>query len=348
MFDEKVRAAVHDVVQHQVDIGLDIVNDGEQGKISYAHYVKDRLTGFGVVEQRHAQAHIPADRRNHPDFYEYAQGGPAPAPVPERQCCTGPIEWKDFPAVEQELELFREATSDSAPREAFLTAPSPGIISVWFPNEFYATEEEYLAALADAMKREYTAIVEAGFILQVDCPDLAAALHIEVDQSTEAVRRVVAQRVEAINAALADLPPDRLRMHLCWGANEAPHSTDVPLRDIVDLVLQARPNTMTVAAANGRHEHEWKVWGEIDLPEDKAIVGGVIDSTTNIIEHPEVVAERILRFTSVVDPSRFIAGVDCGLATFAEWGQVAPTVAWAKLASLVEGARLATKELQGG
>jgi len=339
-FDATARRAVADVVQHQAEVGITVLNDGEQSKIQYSSYVKDRLTGFegeetvrpGGVEAR--------------DFPEYAARRPATAA--RRPTCNGPIQWKDFSAAQKDIDNLKAATRGVESEDVFMTAASPGVIAFFLNNRYYPTEEEYLYALAEVMKREYSAIVSAGFVLQVDCPDLAMGWNTQfADLSLEEFRKVAAMHIEVLNYALADLPPEQLRMHLCWGNTEGPHHRDVALKDIIDLVLEARPMAISFVGANPRHEHEWKVWKDVKLPDGKVIIPGVIDSTTNFIEHPELVAERIVRYASVVGRENVIAGSDCGFGTSADRTLVDARISWAKLQAMAEGARLATKELWG-
>jgi len=336
----RIRAAVADVVRRQAAAGLDVVNDGEQSKPSYATYVKDRLTGFG------GESH-PLQYRDLVDFPGMARrvfGDPGRARR-RTPACTGPIAVRDRAAVHVDIENLRAALADVRVEEAFMTAAAPGVISLFFRNEYYPSQEAYLAAIAEAMRHEYEAIVGAGFVLQVDCPDLAMGRHIQyADLDLEAFRRMARLHVEALNHALARVPPDRVRMHLCWGNYEGPHHWDVPLADILDVVLAARPSAVSFEAANPRHAHEWKVFERVRLPEDKLLIPGVIDSTTNFIEHPELVAERIARYARLVGRERVLAGTDCGFGTWVGQAAVEPDIAWAKLAALAEGARLASRE----
>jgi 5-methyltetrahydropteroyltriglutamate--homocysteine methyltransferase len=340
--EARARAAVFEAVRTQVDTGLSIVNDGEQGRADYTVYVKDRLTGFSGESTPWANP----DDDEFPEWTEMARQF-AP-PFQKRPACTGPVTWKDWPAVERDLANLRDAATAAGAREVFMTSPSPGQIGRFLQNRYYATDEEYLATLADVMRREYRAIVDAGFILQVDCPDLALGRSTQFAHlSLEEFRRVAAMHVEVLNHALAGLPPGRMRMHVCWASTGGPHHRDVPLRDIADVIVKARPGMLVIAGANPRHEHEWKVWKDVKLPEGKTLVAGVIDSTTNFIEHPELVAERIVRYASVVGPERVVAGVDCGFGTFAGRVQVDTNIVWLKLGSLVEGAKLASDALRG-
>jgi 5-methyltetrahydropteroyltriglutamate--homocysteine methyltransferase len=263
-----------------------------------------------------------------------------------RPVCNGPIEWRDFAAVRREIDTLKAATKGAGAQEVFMSAASPGVVSIFMANEYYESREKYLEAIAHVMKDEYEAIHEAGFVLQLDCPDLAMSRHNRFpDMSLDEFRKIVALHVEVLNEATRRIPPDRMRLHLCWGNYEGPHHLDVPLRDIIDLVLRARPAGISFEGANPRHEHEWKIWKEVPLPPGKVLIPGVIDSTTNFIEHPEVVSDRIVRYANVVGRENVIAGTDCGFGTFADNDGIDPRIAWAKLAALGEGARRATDEL---
>jgi 5-methyltetrahydropteroyltriglutamate--homocysteine methyltransferase len=339
-FEEAVREAVADIVRRQTAIGLDVVNDGEQGRSQYATYVKERLTGFeGERVPRVRASRDLADFPGYRATHQTSAGMPQPA-------CTGPIAWRDREAIQADIARLQAAADGPRPAEVFMTAPSPGVIAHFLPNAYYPDDEAYLYALADAMKEEYRAIVGAGLVLQVDCPDLAMSRNYQyADLTREEFRQRVALHVRVIDHALAGLPADRLRLHLCWGNYEGPHHQDVPLREIVDLVLGARPAAISFEGANPRHAHEWKVWSEVRLPDDKVIVPGVLDTTTNFIEHPELIAQRLARYAGVVGRERVIAGTDCGFGTSA-WGRkVDAKIAWAKLQAMVEGARLASAAL---
>jgi 5-methyltetrahydropteroyltriglutamate--homocysteine methyltransferase len=338
--EERTRSAVFEVVRKQRETGLAAVNDGEQGRSDYTVYVKDRLTGFGGESAPWPNP----DVEEFPEWTEMARQF-AP-PFQKRPACTGPVAWKDWPAVERDIRNLADAARAADADEVFMTSPSPGQIGRFLQNRYYRSDEEYLYTLADVMKREYRAIVDAGLVLQVDCPDLALGRHTQFAHLTlEEFRRVAAMHVEVLDHAVADLPPDRVRMHICWASTGGPHHRDVPLRDIVDVLVKARPGALVIAGANPRHEHEWKVWRDVRLPEGKILVAGVIDSTTNFIEHPELVAERIVRYAGVVGRENLIAGVDCGFGTFAGRVQVDTNIVWHKLRALVEGARLASAEL---
>ncbi|HEX5502635.1 MAG TPA: cobalamin-independent methionine synthase II family protein [Thermomicrobiales bacterium] len=337
-FQARAREAVAGIVREQVAAGIDVVNDGEQAKVGYSTYVKERLTGFGGGAGR---ALAIADLA---DFPEYAgrRGGMSFA----RPACTGPVAYRGLDAVREDLAAFRAALAGVDAADAFLTAASPGVISLFLENQYYPSHEAYLFALADAMKTEYDAIHQAGFVLQLDCPDLAMGRHIQfADASLAEFRRNAELHVAALDRALADIPPDRLRMHLCWGNYEGPHHRDVALRDIIDIVFTARPSAISFEAANPRHEHEWAVFEDVALPAGKILIPGALDSTTNFIEHPELVAQRIVRLARLVGRENVIAGTDCGFATFAGRGAVDPRITWAKFAALAEGARLASAQL---
>jgi 5-methyltetrahydropteroyltriglutamate--homocysteine methyltransferase len=337
--NERTRSAVLDVVRKQGEIGLSVINDGEQGRADYTIYVKDRLTGFSGESTPWPST----DAEEFPEWAEMARQF-AP-PFQKRPACTGPVEWKDWPAVERDIRNLKDATAGRS-EEVFMTSPSPGQIGRFLQNRYYPSDKKYLYTLADVMKREYQAIVQAGFILQIDCPDLALGRHTQFAHLSLAQFRDVAKmHVDVLNHAVLDIPPDRMRMHICWASTGGPHHRDLPLKDIADVVVKGRPGALLVAGANPRHEHEWKVWRDVPLPAGKVLVAGVIDSTTNFIEHPELVAERITRYASVVGRENLIAGVDCGFGTFAGRVQVDTNIVWRKLGSLVEGARLASKEL---
>lgn len=336
----RIRTAVAEVVRKQVEAGVDIVSDGELSKPSYATYVKDRLTGFGgVSEQLYYR-----DLAEFPGIARRVLGDPGRARR-KTPACTGQITVADADASKIDTENLRTALGPVTVGGSFLTAASPGVISLFFRNEHYRNHEAYLFAIADAMKQEYETVAKAGFTLQVDCPDLAMGRHTRfADLTFEEFRKMAQLHVEALNYALANISPDQLRMHLCWGNYEGPHHYDVPLSDILDVVFSARPNAISFEAANPRHAHEWKVFEEVRLPDGKVIIPGVIDSTTNFVEHPELVAERISRYARSVGRERVIAGTDCGFGTWVGQAAVDPDIVWAKLASMGAGARLASRE----
>jgi 5-methyltetrahydropteroyltriglutamate--homocysteine methyltransferase len=334
-----VTAAVEETVRRQREAGIDIVNDGEVSKPSYATYVTERLTGFDSKP-------VPVVWRGReiddfPEYYERVRAqfrGAVVATPP----CTGPVAYRDRSKVEADIANLKASAGDA---EVFMSAASPGIIAGYMPNQYYPSEEEYIFALADAMKEEYDAIYQAGIVLQLDCPDLPGAAGGDPEVSTGEFRKLVAMRLAAVDHATRDIPPDRLRLHLCWGNGEGPHHTDVPLADFIDLVLAARPGAVSFEGANPRHEHEWAVFKDVKLPEGKIIIPGVLDSTTNFIEHPELVAQRLVRYADVVGKTNVIAGSDCGFATLADLLTVDPRITWAKLAAMAEGARLASDQL---
>jgi len=335
-----VREAVADVVWKQVECGLDIINDGEQGRTDYTVHVLGRLSGFEGES-------APPMGTGEPEFPELAEIlKQFASPFQHRPACSGPVVWKDWPAAEADIRIAKEAVADAKCVDVFMTSPSPGQIARYLKNRYYKTEEEYIFALAGVMRREYKAIVEAGLILQLDCPDLAMLRHmVYPDLPLADYRKIIVTNVAALNHAVRDLPPERMRMHVCWGSTVAPHHTDVEFKDIVDIVLSGRPHAVSFPAANGRHQHEWKIWRDVKLPEGKMIIPGVIDSTVNTVEHPEVVADRIVNFANVVGRENVIAGVDCGFGTFAGRVQVDTKIVWMKLQSLAEGARWASKQL---
>jgi len=337
---EETRRAVAEVVRQQSAAGLDVINDGELNRVDYTVYVKDRLTGF----EGESAAPLGTGDEEFPELAAILRQ--FASPFQHRPACSGPVAWKDWPAVEADIRIFQEATAGVGAQELFMTAPSPGQIARFLRNRYYPDDIAYLRALGSVMKAQYEAVVHAGFLLQLDCPDLALSRHtVFAHLSLREFRVVIERHVEVLNEATASLPPERMRMHICWGSTVAPHHTDVPLKDIVDIVLQGRPAAISFPGANPRHEHEWKIWKDVKLPAGKTIIPGVIDSTSNFVEHPELVAERISRYASVVGRESVIAGVDCGFGTFAGRLQVDRKIVWMKLRSLVEGAQLATREL---
>ena len=341
-FRTGVDEGVADVVAKQVEIGIDVINDGEQGRVQYATYVKDRLTGFDGEQLLRARPRI--DMVDFPEFA--AQSGVSSSATIPWPACTGPIAWKDKDAVQRDIQRLQAATSGVKSEEVFMTAASPGVIANFLVNEHYPSEEEYLYALADVMKDDYKAIVDSGLLLQIDCPDLAMTRVTQFsDLSQEQFIKIVEIHVEVLQYALAGLAPDRMRLHLCWGNTEGPHHYDVPLKEIINIVLKAPPLGISFEGANPRHAHEWKVWEDVKLPDGKVIIPGVLDTTTNFIEHPELIAERIVRYAGVVGKENMMVGSDCGFGTSA-WGRrVESRIAWAKMESMVEGARLASQEL---
>ena len=337
----RIREAVAAIVKKQVDSGIDIVGDGEMSKPSYATYIKDRLTGFGGTSQPLVYQDLVA----FPDLARRVFGDPGRSRR-KTPGCNGPISLRDPTAAAADVEHLAAAIQPVAVEDAFVTAASPGVVSLFFHNSHYPSHEAYLFAIADAMRHEYETVAKAGIVLQIDCPDLAMGRHIQyAGLSLDEFRKKARLHVEALNHATANIAPEQLRMHLCWGNYEGPHHCDVPLADLLDLVFAARPQAVSFEAANPRHGHEWKVFERVKVPPGKIIIPGVLDSTTNFIEHPELVAERIGRYARLVGRENVIAGTDCGFGTWVGQAAVDPDIAWAKLASLAEGARLASREL---
>jgi 5-methyltetrahydropteroyltriglutamate--homocysteine methyltransferase len=337
----RIRSAVAEVVRKQADAGITVVNDGELSKPSYATYIKDRLNGFGGTSQS-------LQYRDLVDFPEMAKrvfGDPGRARR-KTPACTGPISVRDPAAAQTDVDNLKAALGTVAAEDVFMSAASPGVISLFFRDDHYGSHEAYLFAIADAMRHEYETVARAGFVLQLDCPDLAMGRHIQfAGLGLEEFRKMARLHLAALDHAVAGIPPEQLRLHLCWGNYEGPHHYDVPLADILDLVFAARPQGVSFEAANPRHAHEWKLFERVKLPRDKIIIPGVLDSTTNFIEHPELVAERIGRYARLVGRENVIAGTDCGFGTWVGQAAVDPDIVWAKLASLAEGARLASREL---
>jgi len=336
----RIRAAVAEVVRKQVEAGVAIVNDGEMSKPSYATYVKDRLNGFGGASH-------PLQYRDLVDFPEMAKrvfGDPGRSRR-RTPACDGPISVRDPRAAETDVANLRAAREAAKAEHVFMSAASPGVISLFFRNDHYPSHEAYLFAIAEAMRPEYEAVARAGFDLQVDCPDLGMGRHIQfADLSLDEFRTMARLHVEALNHALANVSPERSRLHLCWGNYEGPHHYDVALADIIDIVFTARPASLSFEASNPRHAHEWRLFERVKLPAGKVLIPGVLDSTTNFIEHPDLVAERIGRYARLVGRENVIAGTDCGFGTWVGQAAIDPDIAWAKLASMAEGARRATRE----
>jgi 5-methyltetrahydropteroyltriglutamate--homocysteine methyltransferase len=336
----RIHSAVAGVVGNQAEAGLDVINDGEVSKPSYATYIKDRLHGFGGTSQ-------PLQYQDLADFPELARRVFSDPGRSRRRtpACNGPVSVRDVRAAPTDVEYLQAALGAVKAEEAFLSAASPGVISLFFHNDYYPNHEAYLFAIADAMRHEYETVAQAGLLLQVDCPDLAMGRHIQfAGASLEEFRKMARLHVEALNHALANIPADQLRMHVCWGNYEGPHHYDVPLANILDILLVARPNGISLEAANPRHAHEWELFDHVKLPQEKVLIPGVIESKTNYVEHPEVVAQRISRYARLVGREHVIAGTDCGFGTWVGQAAVDPGVVWAKMASLVEGARLASRQ----
>ena len=338
---ETIRTAVLDAVRRQRAAGIDVASDGEMSKISYATYIKDRLTGFDGDSPRQP----PKDLEEFPAFLR-RQAGSGGTPTYRRPSCVGEIRVKDMEPVAEDIRNFRQALAEIPVTEGFMNAASPGVIALFQPNQHYPDHASYLEALADAMQPEYEAIVSAGFVLQLDSPDLGLGRHMMFkDRSDEEYQRLATLHVEALNHATRNIPADRMRLHVCWGNYEGPHHCDAPMSMVLPIALRARPQALLFEASNPRHAHEWTVFRDARIPDDKILVPGVLDSTTNFIEHPELVAERIGRFADIVGRERVMAGTDCGFSTFAGFGAVDEDIVYAKFGAMAEGARIASKRL---
>jgi 5-methyltetrahydropteroyltriglutamate--homocysteine methyltransferase len=336
----RIASAVAETVQKQARAGVDVVNDGEMSKPSYATYVKDRLEGFGGT----GNTFVYRDLVDFPKLAERVFGDPGRSRR-KTPACNAPIAVRDPAAAKVDVTNLRAAVASAKVEEAFMSAASPGVISLFFRNDHYPDQESYLAAIAAAMRPEYEAIAAAGFILQIDCPDLAMGRHIQyADLSLAEFRKRAQMHVEALNQAVANIPPEQMRLHLCWGNYEGPHHFDVPLADIVDIAFGARPAGLSFEAANPRHAHEWVLFERVKLPDGKVLIPGVLESKTNFIEHPELIAQRIGRYAKLVGRENVIAGSDCGYGTWVGQAAVDADVVWAKLAAMAEGARLASRQ----
>jgi 5-methyltetrahydropteroyltriglutamate--homocysteine methyltransferase len=337
-FDAAMTAAVSTTVARQVAAGVDIVSDGETSKISYATYVKDRYTGFDGDSDRNP----PADLKLFPGYMaRLSQEGGTPKYARPR--CVGPVVSKGQGELEKDISNLKAAMADHGASRGFMNAASPGVISLFLQNAYYKTREAYLAALADAMKAEYETIVASGLDLQLDCPDLALSRHMLFSDLSDTEFVAVARtHVEALNHALSDIPAEKVRIHICWGNYEGPHVCDIPMATMFDTLMSAKARYVLFETSNPRHGHEWTVFRDraADIPEDKVLIPGVLDTTTNFVEHPELIAQRLQRFVDIVGTDRVIAGSDCGFGTFAGFGTIDPDIAYAKLAAMAEGARL--------
>jgi 5-methyltetrahydropteroyltriglutamate--homocysteine methyltransferase len=347
-FEAEVAKAVDGIVAQQVAAGIDIVSDGEMSKPSYTTYIRHRVEGIAPdprAAEKGRDIMIGRDLLAHPDFGAGRRNF-SDSPFPG---CVGPLRYKDRSALHRDLAHLKAAAAKSKPADVFMTAPSPGILTRFIINLHYPTEDAYVAALADVIKTEYRAIVEAGFVLQIDAPDLGSARNNQYRHlSDDEFRRIAERNIAALNAATEGLPADRMRLHICWGNYEGPHTHDLPVTKIIDIAFKARPQAISIEAANPRHDHEWEDLKEIDIPDDKILIPGVIDSTTNFVEHPRLVAQRIGRYAEVIDRERLIAGVDCGFGTSVRRDpMVADSIVWAKLRALSEGAAIASKRLWG-
>ena len=338
-FDKIVKKDVEKIVKKQIELGIDIVSDGEMSKISYATYVKDRIDGFSGESERKA----PKDLDDFPSFKErIARTGGTPTYT--RPCCTNELKIKDRTSLAKDIENFKNAITANNHKEAFMNAASPGVISAFLPNKFYKNDDEYLENLSNVMKSEYEEIVSNGIYLQLDCPDLALARHMTFkDLSEQEFLKKAEKQVEYLNHAIKNIDKSKIRMHICWGNYEGPHIHDISLSKIMPIVLKANVETILIESSNPRHSHEWQVFEDIKLPNDKMIAPGVIDSTTNFVEHPEVIKNRLIKFSKVINKDQIIAGTDCGFSTFAGFGNVDENIVYKKLESLVRGAELASK-----
>jgi len=341
LFDQIVKRDVKNIVKKQIDIGIDSISDGEMSKISYATYVKDRIDGFSGESERKA----PKDLDDYPSFKErIARTGGTPTYV--RPCCTGDLKIKDNLQLTKDINNFKEILNQNEHNEAFLNAASPGVISSFLPNKYYKNDDEYLEKLSKIMQNEYEEITSNGIYLQLDCPDLALARHMTFKNLTEEefLKRAEKQ-IECLNESIKNIDASKIRIHICWGNYEGPHTHDISLEKIMPIALKANVKYYLIESSNPRHSHEWKVFEKLKIPSDKVIVPGVIDSTTNFVEHPEVVRDRIVQFSKFINKDNLMAGTDCGFSTFAGFGNVDENIAYKKLESLVRGAELASKIL---
>jgi 5-methyltetrahydropteroyltriglutamate--homocysteine methyltransferase len=346
-FAAETARAIDDIVAQQLAAGIDVVSDGEMSKPSYTTYIRHRVSGIEPdprAAEKGRDIMVGRDLLAHPDFARRRNFSDAPFPG-----CIGPARYKDRSELDRDIANLKSAAGKSSPTDVFMTAPSPGILTRFIINLHYPSEDAYVEALADVMKTEYRAIVEAGFVLQIDAPDLASARNNQHrDLTDDQFRKIAERNIAAINAATEGLPADRMRLHICWGNYEGPHTHDLPLLKIIDLAFKARPQAISIEAANPRHDHEWEDLADIDIPDDKILIPGVIDSTTNFVEHPRLVAQRLYRFAGIIDRERLIAGVDCGFGTAVRSDpMVVDSIVWAKLRALSEGAAIASKRLWG-
>lgn len=340
VYERTIAEAVDECVARQVEAGVDIVSDGEMSKIGYATYIRHRLSGFELGEVPRA---TPADLDAYPEVRDRLASEGATARY-QRPICRAPIAYENHGPLERDLRNLRAAIEAHGAAEGFMNAPSPGVVALFQPNEHYPSLDEYLDALTDALRTEYEAIVAAGLYVQIDAPDLAMGRHIMYkDRPDEEFVRQAELHIEALNEALRDVPAERARLHICWGNYPGPHHLDIPARKIVDVVLRAKPSTLLVEAANPRHGHDWAAWREARIPDDKVLAPGVVDTTTNYIEDPELIAERLTRYADIVGAERVVASTDCGFGTWAGFGAVGPAVCWAKMEAIAEGARLAAR-----
>ena len=340
-FDNILKDNVEKVVKQQIDVGIDFVSDGEMSKISYATYIKDRIDGFSGESERRA----PADLDDFPEYKEkIAKSGGTPTYT--RPCCTNELKLKDESSLINDLNNFKSSLKKNNHHKAFMNAASPGVINVFMPNKFYNSEEEYLDKLSNIMAKEYETITKSEIQVQLDCPDLALARHMNFKDLSEDefIKRAEIQ-VECLNAALENVDVEKTRMHICWGNYEGPHTHDIALEKILPIILKSKIKFFLIESSNPRHSHEWKVFQDIKLPKDKILVPGVIDSTSNFVEHPEVVADRLIQYSTVIPKDQLMAGTDCGFSTFAGFGNVDENIVYKKFESLVAGATLASNAI---
>ncbi len=340
-FDDVIKKNVTQIVKKQLEVGIDVISDGEMSKISYATYVKDRLKGFSGESERKT----PADLDDFPEYKEkIAKSGGTP--TYSRPCCSSNLELKDDESLNKDIVNFKEALNDAKHQSGFMNAASPGVISVFMPNKFYKNDDEYLEKLSSLMAIEYKKITKANIQLQLDCPDLALARHMSYKSlSDEDFLKRAEKQVEYLNDSLANIPNDMIRMHICWGNYEGPHTHDIGLEKILPIILKAKVKYFLIESSNPRHSHEWKIFQDIKLPKDKVLVPGLIDSTSNFVEHPELVADRLIQFSTVVPKDQLMAGTDCGFSTFAGFGKVDEKICYEKLISLVKGTQIASKTI---
>ena len=339
LFDNTVKKNVGEVVKRQLQVGIDIVSDGEMSKISYATYVKDRIKGFSGESERRA----PADLDAFP-AYKTKIANSGGTPTYTRPCCTSELEIQDTQSLKNDIKNFSDSLTSNNHSKAFMNAASPGVINVFMPNKFYKDDDTYLEKLSEVMSAEYKLITDNNIQLQLDCPDLALARHMNYKDLSEEEFLIRAEmQIEALNNALIGIPSELVRMHICWGNYEGPHTFDIGLEKILPVILKANLKYLLIESSNPRHSHEWQVFDEIELPKDKVVVPGVIDSTSNFVEHPQVVADRLIQFSKVIPKDQLMAGTDCGFSSFAGFGKIDEDICYAKLNSLVEGAALASK-----
>jgi len=338
-FDKVVQKDVNNIVKKQIEVGIDYISDGEMSKISYATYVKDRIDGFSGESERKA----PKDLDDFPSFKErIARTGGTPTYT--RPCCTSELKIKDKTSLTKDINNFKQALDKNNHKDGFMNAASPGVISAFLPNKYYKNDDEYLENLSNLMKDEYEEITSNGLKLQLDCPDLALARHMTFKDLSESEFLIRAgKQIECLNNAIKNIDSSSIRLHICWGNYEGPHLHDIPLEKIMPIALKANVQTYLIESSNPRHSHEWQIFQNLKIPKDKIIAPGVIDSTTNFVEHPEVVKNRILTFSKVIDAEQLLAGTDCGFSTFAGFGNVDENIVYKKLEALVRGAELASK-----